>query len=116
MSKAKKVDGTAEAWESGELGCDEKHAQLSDLDPKELMEGLGLQMISIRLQKSLIEDLKMVAEFNNLPYQSLIKQTLRRFADCEIKRILRDVIAEKAAKEKSEALEANESNAHQRVA
>ena len=54
-------------------------------------EALGLQMISIRLQKSLIEDLKALAHVNGIGYQPLIRDVLHRFVDGEMKNIVRDI-------------------------
>lgn len=97
MSNAK-IEGTAEAWETGELGRDEEHVQVSTTDLDSLDEALALQMISIRLQKQLLEDLKSIASYHGLGYQPLIKQVLRRFADGEMKRIARECMANANAK------------------
>ncbi|WP_417567405.1 hypothetical protein [Marinobacter sp.] len=94
MSK-KKIEGTPEAWENGSLGSDEEYVRVSNnLDDAALNEAAWLQPISIRLQKSLIEDFKMIAEINGIGYQPLIRQVLKRFADVEKKRILRERAAE----------------------
>lgn len=83
------IASTDEAWDSRELGCSEAHVKVSDDITDELInDALELQPISIRLNRSLIEDLKMIAELNGLGYQPLIRQVLNRFADCEKKRIL----------------------------
>jgi hypothetical protein len=53
-------------------------------------------MISIRLQKSLIEDFKMIASLNgNIGYQTLMKQIMHRFVTCEKKRIFKELVSEK---------------------
>lgn len=94
MSK-KKIEGTPEAWEDGSLGRDEEYVRVAkNVDDAALNEAAGLQPISIRLQKSLIEDFKMIAEINGIGYQPLIRQVLKRFADAEKKRILRERVAE----------------------
>ncbi len=103
MSEEKKIEGTAEAWDSRELGCEEKYARVSSsVNTDSLDESLELQMISIRLQKSLIEDFKMIAKVHGLGYQPLIRQALNRFADSEKKRIVTEV-ASRRAKERKEA-------------
>ncbi|WP_140060940.1 hypothetical protein, partial [Vibrio parahaemolyticus] len=66
----------------------------SNNDGEKLDDKLGLQMISIRLQKSLIEDLKDIAELNGIGYQPLMKQILKRFVDAEKKKILREMAIE----------------------
>lgn len=90
-----KILGTEDAWENGELGTDEKFARVSDLNINDgVDEALELQMISIRLPKSLIEDFKMIAELNGMSYQPLMRQIMKRFADSEKKRIIGNLIDE----------------------
>lgn len=93
------IPGTEEAWENGELGKAAEFARpLPDEDASKDMaqinESLGLQPISIRLEKSLVEDFKTIATINGLGYQTLMRQALKRFAECEMKRILGDLAAE----------------------
>ena len=82
---ARKIDSTPEAWESGRLGRDEAHVKTApqELEPM-VDDGMGLQMISIRLQKDLIDDFKKIAEFRGIGYQPLMREALRRFVDAEI--------------------------------
>ena len=85
-----KIESTADAWETGQLGQDEAFVEVSkDIDQKMIDESLDLQMISIRLQKSLIEDLKMIAKLNGLGYQPLARQILTRFVEGEKKQLLK---------------------------
>ena len=100
-----KIKSTSEAWESGELGQDEKYVKKVDADENALDEALELQMISIRLQKSLIDDLKNFAQLEGLGYQPLIKRVLQRFVDGEKKRIANQYIADKIQAQ-NEALQA----------
>jgi len=97
--KTQKIASTPEAWEDGQLGRDEAHAQVA---PKEMEqqidEGLGLQMISIRLQKELIEDYKKIAEFHGVGYQPLMRDALKRFAEAEFKKIAIEYANLKASK------------------
>ncbi|WP_081300996.1 CopG family antitoxin [Aliivibrio fischeri] len=79
-----------EDWESGALGRSDEFVKKSQHDNSKLDDKLGLQMISIRLQKSLIEDLKDIAELNGIGYQPLMKQILKRFVDAEKKQLLRE--------------------------
>ncbi|WP_434049691.1 hypothetical protein [Marinobacter salarius] len=95
---AKKIVGAPEAWEDGSLGQDEEFVRVSkEVDDAALNDAAGLQPISIRLQKSLIEDFKMIAEINGIGYQPLIRQVLKRFADAEKRRILREKSADMRA-------------------
>lgn len=89
-----------EDWESRKLGASLEHADVVTAElMKEAMDSLNLQMISIRLQKSLIEDLKLIAKANGVGYQPLMRDVLRRFVECEKKQIMRDYL-EKALEDK----------------
>ena len=107
MTDKSKIEGTPEAWESGELGQDERFIKISqDIKQDVIDESLELQMISIRLQKALIDDMKMIAKLNGLGYQPLIRQILTRFVECEKKQLLRqhyqDIKAAEEAKKNSD--------------
>lgn len=95
MNDVTRILDTDEAWEEGALGREEAFAQAA-AESLELAidDSLGLQPISIRLERSLIEDFKMIASLNGLGYQTLMRQALKRFAECEKKRILRDLVAQ----------------------
>ncbi len=100
MSKQPKIPSSDEAWDTGELGREEEFVKRA---PDEVNEGkidssLELHLISIRLQKSLIEDYKHIASMNGIGYQPLMRQILKRFADAEKKRILRERAYEMKAK------------------
>ena len=77
-----------DAWDTGALGRDEKFARLVKLTPEReaaIDEAVGLQLISIRLPKELIEDFKFIGAFNGIKYQTLMRQILARFANAEKK-------------------------------
>lgn len=98
-----KIPDTEEAWLSGELGTDEEFVAVAPDDDESIInDHLDLQPISIRLEKSLIEDFKLIAAMHGLGYQPLMRQSLKRFADCEKKRILREAAADMAARKKTE--------------
>ncbi len=94
-----KIEDTADAWElDGPLGNDEAFVELATDDvTAEVDRALGLQPISIRLQRSLLDNLKALAQLNGLGYQPLIRQVLTRYVDCELKALLRDKLARDAA-------------------
>lgn len=103
MTKKIRIEGTDDAWESGALGEDEKYVAIAkDVNEALIDDSLELQMISIRLQKSLIEEFKVIAQLRGIGYQPLIRQILRRFADCEMKQILRELAAEENNKEQGQ--------------
>lgn len=95
------IEGTDEAWETGELGRAEEYAEKSPLKSSHVDDKLEMQMISIRLPKSLIEDFKLIAEYHGSSYQPLMRQILKRFAGAEIKTILRAVVADEKGKERA---------------
>lgn len=93
------ISSTDDAWDTRELGSSEAHVKVSDdLSEVEINDALELHPISIRLNKSLIEDLKMIADLHGLGYQPLVRQVLMRFADCEKKRILQEVHSKEVTK------------------
>ena len=94
MAKTKKP-GTIEAWESGELGESLESARIVTKEREaEIEEASGLQMISIRLPKSVIEDFKAIAQIEGVGYQPLMRIALVRYAECEAKRVVREYAAQ----------------------
>jgi hypothetical protein len=68
-----------ETWESGELGTSEAFVRkVSPKRAKNIDDDLGLQMISIRLQKKLVMQLKELADDDGIGYQPFIRQLLTR--------------------------------------
>ena len=90
-----KIESTSEAWDSGELGQDEEFVKKADFDETAFNEALELQMISIRLQKSLIEDLKAFAKIHEIGYQPLMKIILQRWVDGELKTLGNQMMKER---------------------
>lgn len=77
-----------DAWDTGELGQTESAVRVAAMTPEQYQaidDAVGLQMISIRLPKSLIEDYKFLGEVNGIKYQILMRQILARFAQAEMK-------------------------------
>lgn len=97
MSNSKKTD-IAQPWEDFDAHLTE--ATVSVVPPEEeaaIEEALELQMISIRLQKSLISNLKAIADFHKIGYQPLIRDLLNRFVRSEMPIILNALIEQKKA-------------------
>ncbi len=93
MEKTKKP-GTIESWENGDLGETLDSARIVSADrTAEIQDAAGLQMISIRLPKSVIEDFKVIAQIEGVGYQPLMRIALVRFAECEAKRVMREYAA-----------------------
>lgn len=103
MTTAKKL-GTVEAWESGQLGENADSAKRASAEhSKAINDALGLQMISIRLPKSVIEDFKAIAQIEGVGYQPLMRTALVRFAECEAKRVMREYAAQRESEKKAAA-------------
>jgi hypothetical protein len=92
---ATKVHTTEEAWDRRTLGAEGAHARLAaDISEQAIDDALDLQPISIRLHKRLIEDFKLIAAYHGgIGYQTLMRQVLGRFADCELKQLAREAAA-----------------------
>ncbi|MBY0241040.1 MAG: BrnA antitoxin family protein [Burkholderiaceae bacterium] len=89
MTTQTKIEDTAEAWDSGRLGNDEQFVRRASAEAEaELDDALGLQAISIRLPKDLIEQFKLLAKIHGMGYQPLMREALKRFAAAEVKVIL----------------------------
>ncbi|MCF8199756.1 MAG: hypothetical protein K9J42_13385 [Sulfuritalea sp.] len=86
-----------EAWEEGVLGTDEKFVRVADPALVEAIDAAaGTQMISVRMQQSMIDDLKAIAVMNGgMGYQTLMKQALQRFIDCEKRQLWNEFVREK---------------------
>jgi hypothetical protein len=64
-------------WDLRKLGADEAHAKpTSTEDEQEMDEAMGLQVISVRLQKQLIAQLKLLAVEKGLGYQPYLRMVL----------------------------------------
>lgn len=91
MAKKVGIPTSDDAWDDGQLGRDEAHVRVYEQDIEaQLDDALELQPISIRLQKSLIEDFRFIAQLNGIGYQPLMRQILKIFVDCEKKKVLRE--------------------------
>lgn len=81
MDKKKLDELTAdhEKWDE-HIVTAEHTAFLSDDEQKEMDDNEGLQLISIRLGKSLLEAIKSLAKVEGIGYQPLIRQVLTKYA------------------------------------
>ncbi|MFA7336335.1 MAG: hypothetical protein WC028_06085 [Candidatus Obscuribacterales bacterium] len=76
MTKAKP---NSDKWETRELGNSLEHAKVVPAELElEMDDALGLQLVSVRLQKSLIKDLKALATKEGLGYQPYLRQILTK--------------------------------------
>lgn len=101
---AAKIPNTTKAWEDGLLGRDEKFVGVADASHEAALdEALGLQAISIRLPRQLIEHYKLIAHFHGVGYQPLMRDVLARFVPGAL-----NEIREKLEVAQEKALTANE--------
>lgn len=90
-----KIPSTDEAWESGTLGASMSHATTVPTDIEAAIDAsLGLQAISIRLPKQLIEGYKLVAAHHGVGYQPLMRDILQR----SLPELMREVLQHHEAK------------------
>ena len=87
-------------WESRELGANESTRKSKGMSNKlkKLISNQNdqkMQMISIRLPISLINDLKEIGVVEGLGYQALAREVLQRFADAESRKKVNELIAQK---------------------
>lgn len=115
MKEDAKFIADSEKWDKRELGASPDHVGVaSDAEMQEAMDALGLQPISIRMQKGLIQDLKMIASSHGIGYQPLIRDILNRFVEGEKKALLResfDIMRETASKQEVERTQTREKKA-----
>ena len=96
----KKIETTDEAWDDRTLGASESHVSVaSDDHLASLDDALGLQSISIRLPKQMIEQYKLIAHFHGVGYQPLMRDVMTRFVPGALMEILA------AEKEKAEKMQ-----------
>lgn len=80
MADLKKYEKDTELWESRSYGASIKHAaRVSDAQAKSLDDALGLQLLSFRIQKTLIAKLKNIAKEEGIGYQPLMRQVLTKY-------------------------------------
>jgi len=92
------IANTPEAWESGELGQSLEHTKVAPSNTaSEINEALGLQMISIRLDKELIDMFKLLGSKYQMGYQPLMREALKRFVDGELKMVALEALQKQSA-------------------
>ena len=90
-----KIDSTQEAWESGALGASMAHAKPAPADMEAAIDAsLGLQAISIRLPKQLIDAYKLIGAHHSVGYQPLMRDILQR----ALPELMREVLQHHEAK------------------
>ena len=96
--RASEITETPEAWESGELGQSYEYAKVAPSKlASEIDDALGLQMISIRLDKELIDMFKLLGSKYQIGYQPLMREALKRFVDGELKMVALEALQKQSA-------------------
>ena len=81
----KKTKTTDDPWDSRTLGAEAAYVGVADESHERALDDvLGLQAISIRLPKKLINDYKGIAQFHGVGYQPLMRDVLQRFVVAEL--------------------------------
>lgn len=97
MTNSRKSQRAVEAQERSPATA----LKVNDPAPTELDqlvdESLAMQMISIRLPKRLLDDLKLIAKKEGLGYQPLMRRVLTRFASAELRAMARIELGEPQA-------------------
>lgn len=84
-----KIQSTDEAWDARELGASAEHAKVASAEHlSALGDALGLQSISIRLPKEMIEAYKLIAAHHGVGYQPLMRDILQRFIPQGLKEVV----------------------------
>lgn len=113
MARTEKFRVSGDEWDSRKLGADADYAKAAEaMEGIALDEALDLQMISIRLPKNLIKQLKLIAHFNGIGYQPLMRDMLSRYArNGMLELVQQQAELAKAEQERQKALEKSEKKA-----
>lgn len=104
LKEIEKFDKDTELWETRQLGASAEHAvPISDEEEKEIDEAMGLQLLSFRIQKSVIEQLKQLSKLEGIGYQPLMRQVLTKYVR-ENEYRLEQLLTPHQASEKAEQL------------
>lgn len=75
-----KFDKDNELWDSKKLGASAEHAvPVPPEFEKALDEATGLQLLSFRIQKSIIEQLKQLSKLEGIGYQPLMRKVITKY-------------------------------------
>jgi|GWRWMinimDraft_12_1066020.scaffolds.fasta_scaffold00859_7 uncharacterized protein (DUF4415 family) len=107
-----------ESWEERALGADMEFAEAREM-PKGLQNQINqshnMQLISIRLPHDLIDDLKLIGKEQNLGYQALTREVLKRFVAAEKKLMFVNLMKERERLEKQIRAYEEQIKSHSRV-
>jgi predicted DNA binding CopG/RHH family protein len=89
------IPAIVETWDDEGLGADLESMKVVDKTTAEALDdAAGTQLISIRMNKSMVDAFKVIASANKgIGYQTLMKQILQRFIEGEMKRVWSEHLA-----------------------
>ena len=88
-----------DAWDRGDLGRDAASVRRSTPERDGALDAaLGLQMISIRLPRDLLDQLKFIARHRGAAYQPLIREVLTRWAREELRVVAGEIRKDRKAR------------------
>lgn len=113
MARTEKAKVSVDEWDTRKLGAEEEFAKAAEAaEGIALDDALDLQMISIRLPKNLIKQLKLIAHFNGIGYQPLMRDILSRYArNGMIELVEQQAALARAEKDREAAMAKNEKKA-----
>lgn len=86
--KTPNIQDTPEAWDDRSLGADEKYVVKADQSHEAALDdAMGMQSISIRMPKQLIEHYKLIAHFHGVGYQPLMRDVLQRWVPSALREV-----------------------------
>ncbi len=75
--EAEQFDADNELWESKQLGVSAEHARPASKEQEQALDdATGLQLLSIRMPKSLIEQVKQLAKLEGIGYQPYMRKVM----------------------------------------
>ncbi|RYE40785.1 MAG: hypothetical protein EOP24_39455 [Hyphomicrobiales bacterium] len=84
-----KIAGTDEAWEGRQLGASADHAEVASAEHLQaLNDALGMQSISIRMPREMIDAYKLIGAHHGVGYQPLMRDILQRFIPEGLKEVM----------------------------
>jgi predicted DNA binding CopG/RHH family protein len=88
----KKTKVAKQPWELLDQDLEQHSVAMDKSEADKVDEALELQMISIRLERGLLSNLKLIADHHGVGYQPLIRDLLNRFAQSELDSILHQLV------------------------
>jgi hypothetical protein len=95
MDTIEQIEGTEAAWEAGLLGASAAHIAPASAEMDAAIDSaLGMQAISIRLPKQLVDAYRLISAHHGIGYQPLMRDILQRW----VKEGLKEVYEHQAQK------------------